>query len=78
MEGSRLEVITQYKDWQRTSRLLIKDLEKEMTQAELKEKDGQEDYETFMKDSATKHVEDSKTTTDKEGRRKPIDFRPRC
>ena len=28
-EGSRLEVFTQYKDWQRTSRLLIKDLEKE-------------------------------------------------
>merc|ERR1719198_2402947 len=47
--------------------MLIKDLEKEMTQAELEEKDGQEDYETFMKDSATKRAEDSKTMTDKEG-----------
>merc|ERR1712130_410733 len=27
-ESSRLEVITQYKDWQRTSRLLIKNIEK--------------------------------------------------
>jgi len=47
--------------------MLIKDLEKEMTQAELEEKDGQEDYEQFMKDSATKRAEDSKTMTDKEG-----------
>ena len=30
--------------------MLIEDLEKEMTQAELEEKDGQEDYEQFMKD----------------------------
>merc|ERR1712146_398161 len=47
--------------------MLIKDLEKEMTQAELEEKDGQEDYETFMKDSATKRAEDSKSMTDKQG-----------
>jgi len=47
--------------------MLIKDLKKEMTQAELEEKDGQEDYETFMKDSATKRAEDSKSMTDKEG-----------
>ena len=47
--------------------MLIKDLEKEMTQAELEEKDGQEDYETFMQDSATKRAEDSKSMTDKEG-----------
>jgi len=47
--------------------MLIKDLEKEMTQAELEEKDGQEDYEQFMKDSATKRAEDSKSMTDKEG-----------
>merc|ERR1711907_862619 len=31
---------------------LIRDLDKEMTEAELTEKDAQEDYETFMKDSA--------------------------
>jgi len=47
--------------------MLIKDLDKEMTQAELEEKDGQGDYETFMQDSATKRAEDSKTMTDKEG-----------
>jgi len=47
--------------------MLMKDLDKEMTQAELEEKDGQEDYETYMTDSATKRAEDSKTMTDKEG-----------
>jgi len=47
--------------------MLMKDLDKEMTQAELEEKDGQGDYEEFMKDSATKRAEDSKTMTDKEG-----------
>jgi septal ring factor EnvC (AmiA/AmiB activator) len=47
--------------------MLMKDLDKEMTQAELEEKDGQEDYEQFMKDSATKRAEDSKSMTDKEG-----------
>jgi len=47
--------------------MLMNDLEKEMTEAKLTEKDGQEDYETFMSDSATKRAEDSKTMTDKEG-----------
>merc|ERR1719271_590651 len=47
--------------------MLIKDLEREITEAELEEKDGQEDYEQYMKDSATKRAEDSKTMTDKEG-----------
>jgi len=47
--------------------MLMKDLDKEMTQSELEEKDGQEDYETYMSDSATKRAEDSKTMTDKEG-----------
>jgi chromosome segregation ATPase len=46
---------------------LIRDLDKEMTEAELTEKDAQEDYETFMKDSAEKRAQDSKTLTDKEG-----------
>jgi len=46
--------------------LLIKDLEKEMTEAEFKEKDAQEDYEAMLKDAATKRAEDSKTMTDKE------------
>merc|ERR1712146_286416 len=47
--------------------MLMKDLDKEMTQAELEEKDGQEDYEQYMKDSATKRAEDSKSMTDKQG-----------
>merc|ERR1719331_3295862 len=34
--------------------LLVKDLDKEMTVAKAEEKDAQEDYETFMKDSAEK------------------------
>merc|ERR1719335_1366228 len=45
--------------------LLIKDLDKEMTEATATEKDAQEDYETFMKDSAEKRAEDSKAITDK-------------
>jgi len=46
---------------------LIKDLDKEMTEAEVTEKDAQGDYKTFMQDSATKRAEDSKTLTDKQG-----------
>merc|ERR1719220_1253787 len=47
--------------------LLIKDLDREMTEAEVTEKDAQEDYEVFMKDSADKRTQDSKTLADKEG-----------
>merc|ERR1719225_2303530 len=39
--------------------LLIADLDKEMTEAETDEKDAQADYETLMKDSASKRTEDS-------------------
>merc|ERR1712190_694510 len=45
--------------------LLIKDLEKEITEAETDEKDGQVDYETMMKDSAAKRTTDSKVLTEK-------------
>merc|ERR550537_1404284 len=45
---------------------LIKELDKEMTEAEAEEKDAQEDYEKTMKDSTDKRAEDSKTMTDKE------------
>merc|ERR1719324_956135 len=45
---------------------LVKELDTEMTEAELEEKDAQEDYETLMKDSADKRAEDSKSITDKE------------
>jgi len=46
---------------------LVKDLDKEMNEAELEEKDAQGDYEQMMKDSADKRAEDSKTLLDKQG-----------
>merc|ERR1719428_297070 len=45
---------------------LVSELEKEITEAELEEKDAQEDYEKFMQDSSDKRAEDSKAITDKE------------
>merc|ERR1740129_2056653 len=39
---------------------LIADLDKEMTEAKIDEKNGQEDYETMMTESAAKRTEDSK------------------
>lgn len=45
--------------------LLIKDLEKEVTEAETDEKDSQADYEQMMKDSAAKRSVDSKSLTEK-------------
>merc|ERR1719146_105754 len=45
--------------------LLIKDIDKEMTEAETTEKDSQADYEQAMKDSAEKRATDSKTLADK-------------
>jgi len=46
--------------------LLVKDLQKEMTEAETGEKLSQEDYEKLMADSAEKRAEDVKTLNDKE------------
>merc|ERR1719235_2747812 len=45
--------------------LLVKDLTKEMTEAEAEERNAQADYEKMLKDSATKRAEDSKAVTDK-------------
>jgi len=47
--------------------LLVKDLDKSITEAEVTEKDAQEDYGTFMTDSANKRAEDSKSLDDKSG-----------
>jgi len=47
--------------------LIVKDLDKEMTEAKTEEKDAQGDYETTMKDSASKRADDSKTLSDKQG-----------
>lgn len=46
--------------------LLVQDLDKEMTIAETEEKDSQGDYEGFMKDSARRRADDSKTLGHKE------------
>jgi len=46
--------------------LLVKDLDKEMTVAEVEEKDSQGDYEQMMKDSAEKRAGDSKSLANKE------------
>jgi len=46
--------------------LLVADVEKELTEMKLEEKDAQGDYEKFMSDAAAKRAEDSKSMTDKE------------
>merc|ERR1719390_507249 len=46
--------------------LLIKDLDKEMTEAKTTEADSQADYEQAMTDSAEKRAQDTKTLADKE------------
>merc|ERR1719158_2120836 len=45
--------------------LLIKDLDKEMTESETAETEAQKDYEELMKDSAAKRTLDSYTLTEK-------------
>merc|ERR1719235_922908 len=46
--------------------LLVADIDKEMTTAELEEKDSQDDYEKLMFESSNKRAADSKALTDKE------------
>jgi len=45
---------------------LVNDVETEMQEAKLEEKDAQGDYEKFMSDAKSKRAEDSKSMTDKE------------
>jgi len=47
--------------------MLIKDLDTEMTEAEVNEKNAQEEYEELMADSAAKRAQDAKSTEEKEG-----------
>merc|ERR550537_1027723 len=47
--------------------MCVQDLDKEMNEATAEEKAAQEDYETFMNDSAAKRAEDTKSLQDKEG-----------
>merc|ERR1719199_1755082 len=46
--------------------LMVKDLTKEMTEAETGEKAAQEDYEAAMKDAAEKRATDTKSLADKQ------------
>merc|ERR1719188_1333441 len=46
--------------------LLVKDLDKEMQESTVSEKDAQADYETMMADAAAKRAADSKLMTEKE------------
>merc|ERR1719335_711265 len=46
--------------------LLKADLDKQITEMQLTEKDAQADYESFMADAAAQRAEDSKAITDKE------------
>jgi len=45
---------------------LVADVEKELLESKLEEKDSQGDYEKFMSDAAAKRAEDSKSMNDKE------------
>merc|ERR1719199_1756263 len=46
--------------------LMIADLDKEITETEVEEKEAQSEYETFMEDSAEKRASDAKSIADKE------------
>merc|ERR1719333_288312 len=47
--------------------MLVADVEKEIQEMEVEEKNAQEEYEELMKDSADKRAEDTKSIKDKEG-----------
>merc|ERR1719378_2044157 len=47
--------------------MMVADLEKEMQEAEVDEKNSQEEYTEFMADSKEKRAQDSKNIVEKEG-----------
>jgi len=47
--------------------MLVADLDKDMQESEVDEKDAQSEYEAFIEDSKTKRAQDSKSIADKEG-----------
>jgi hypothetical protein len=47
--------------------MMVADLDKEIQEVEVAEKEGQSEYEQFMKDSAEKRAQDAKSIEDKEG-----------
>merc|ERR1719327_1994628 len=46
--------------------MMIADLDKEITETEVEEKEAQSEYEQFMEDSAEKRASDAKSIADKE------------
>merc|ERR1719433_1744395 len=57
--------------------LLITDLDKEMTEMGTDEKNAQEEYEIFMRDSQAKRADDSKSIADREGTKAELEARVR-
>merc|ERR1719414_585042 len=55
--------------------LLVTDLDKEMAEMGVDEKNAQEEYETFMRDSQAKRAGDSKSIADKEGAKAGLEAR---
>eukprot|EP00928_Gymnodinium_smaydae_P051065 TRINITY_DN3459_c0_g4_i1.p1 TRINITY_DN3459_c0_g4~~TRINITY_DN3459_c0_g4_i1.p1 ORF type:complete len:695 (-),score=231.88 TRINITY_DN3459_c0_g4_i1:85-2169(-) len=53
--------------------LLVKDLDKEMTEAETQENDSQKDYEVLMRDAGEKRAQDAKALTEREGSRAEVE-----
>merc|ERR1719305_1094043 len=45
---------------------MVADLDKEIQETEVEEKENQKEYETFMRDSAEKRANDAKSIEDKE------------
>merc|ERR1719476_358347 len=55
--------------------LLVADLDKEMQEMTVDEKNAQEEYETFMSDSQAKRAGDSASIADKEGAKAELEAR---
>jgi chromosome segregation ATPase len=53
--------------------MIVKDLDKEMTEAETDEKNAQEEYETMLADAKTKRAADAQAVTDKEGTKASVE-----
>merc|ERR1740139_484610 len=53
--------------------MLAQDLDKEMQEAEVEEKNAQEEYEQMMSDSADKRAEDNKAMADKKGAKAEVE-----
>merc|ERR1719408_329488 len=54
---------------------MVADLDKEITEIEVEEKEGQKEYEQFMKDSAEKRATDAKSIESKESQKADTEAR---